>query len=132
MLYQNVLYYSELMTYVLLFMCNIHTSRTYVFLKHKCYIVVNFRKPMNFFNALYKRTTEGKEFYKLCDYVHEVADNLIQRRKKQLQTNGVQESKNGRLDFLDILLSAKDEDGKGLSDQEIRQEVDTFLFEGKT
>ena len=34
------------------------------------------------------------------------------------------------LDFLDILLSAQDSDGKGLSDMEIRQEVDTFLFEG--
>jgi len=34
------------------------------------------------------------------------------------------------LDFLDVLLMAKDEDGKGLSDQEIRDEVDTFLFEG--
>ena len=35
------------------------------------------------------------------------------------------------LDFLDILLTAKDDDGVGLTDQDIRAEVDTFLFEGK-
>ncbi len=34
------------------------------------------------------------------------------------------------LDFLDILLTARDEHNVGLTHQEIRDEVDTFLFEG--
>ena len=34
------------------------------------------------------------------------------------------------LDFLDILLSARDDDNQGLTDTEIRNEADTFLFEG--
>ena len=39
--------------------------------------------------------------------------------------------KKRNLDFLDILLTAKDDDGVGLTDLEIRNEVDTFLFEGE-
>ena len=36
-----------------------------------------------------------------------------------------------RLDFLDILLTAQDDTGRGLTHLEIRSEVDTFLFAGK-
>lgn len=33
-------------------------------------------------------------------------------------------------DFLDIILTATDEDGQGMSMEDIRSEVDTFLFAG--
>ena len=33
--------------------------------------------------------------------------------------------------FVDILLTARDEDGKGMTPLEIRNEADTFLFEGR-
>ena len=39
--------------------------------------------------------------------------------------------KKRHLDFLDILLTARDENGVGLTDQEIKDDVDTFMFEGK-
>ncbi len=44
----------------------------------------------------------------------------------------LQDETTGRkyLDFVDILLSARDEEGQGLTDLEIRNEVDTFLFAG--
>ena len=35
------------------------------------------------------------------------------------------------MDFLDILIKARDDDGKGLTFSEIRDEVDTFMFEGQ-
>ncbi len=47
------------------------------------------------------------------------------------QESGVATRKSKYPDFLDILLSARDTDGKGLSNREIRNEVDTFLFAGK-
>ena len=51
--------------------------------------------------------------------------------KNQLQTGEKLLSRKGRyLDFLDVLLTAKDDSSQGLTDQEIRDEVDTFLFEG--
>ena len=40
------------------------------------------------------------------------------------------ENKSRYKDFLDILLTARDENGQGLNFREIRDEVDTFLFEG--
>ncbi|KAK6189675.1 hypothetical protein SNE40_001678 [Patella caerulea] len=80
---------------------------------------------------LYKLTKEGKEFYKMCDYAHQFSQEIINKRKLQLQKESEEEVKQRRhLDFLDILLTAKDENGEGLSDIEIRDEVDTFLFEG--
>ncbi|XP_052075393.1 cytochrome P450 4F4-like [Mytilus californianus] len=52
-----------------------------------------------------------------------------------IQDQGSTEKKEGKptkrhLDFLDILLTAKDDNGIGLSDEDVRAEVDTFLFEG--
>lgn len=64
------------------------------------------------------------------DYVHDFADGIIASRREIVEKNPGQLQKN-KLDFLDILITAKDENGEGLSDLDIRAEVDTFLFEGK-
>ena len=55
-----------------------------------------------------------------------IAWNLFQAEKGSKPAK----SQDQPLDFLGILLAARDEDGKGLTDLEIRNEVDTFLFEG--
>ena len=73
--------------------------------------------------------------------MHDHADTVIEQRKKVLGLTGSHKiadttaflekvSESRRLDFLDILLTAVDEDGVGMRDLEIRNEVDTFMFEG--
>ncbi|XP_078586120.1 cytochrome P450 4B1-like [Branchiostoma floridae x Branchiostoma japonicum] len=67
-----------------------------------------------------------------CNIVHKYSEEIIRQRKEVLKQQSAGDSTYGKkyLDFLDILLRAKDEDGNGLTDAEIRDEVDTFMFEG--
>ncbi|XP_038066913.1 cytochrome P450 4F4-like isoform X2 [Patiria miniata] len=87
-----------------------------------------------YFDVFFNLSSLGKKFHKNCDLVHRFADNVIAGRRVELEKGQAAQadssSRRKYLDFLDILLSARDEDGKGLTDLEIRNEVDTFLFEG--
>ena len=86
------------------------------------------RNPLQAFDFIYYSTADGKEFRKKCDFIHEVANKVIDSRKKALESG--QEETKKYLDFLDILLSAQDENGVGMTKTDIRAEVDTFMFEG--
>ena len=100
-----------------------------------------FLNPFYRINWIYWLTPHGRRMKQLCKLVHDHAEKVIEQRKKALELDGSrkitdtsafleQVSESRRLDFLDILLTAVDEDGVGLSDLEIRNEVDTFMFEG--
>ena len=78
---------------------------------------------------------------KLCNFVHQYAEKVIAKRRMDLQHVKRGDTKNESLqkevsksrkylDFLDIRLTAVDDDGNGMCDLHIRNEVDTFLFEG--
>ena len=80
---------------------------------------------------IYYRTSAGKRFKKACKLVHDYTESLIRERKKTLELEKKKSGEHKRhQDFLDILLTVHDENGKGLSDLEIRDEADTFMFEG--
>ncbi|PVD35399.1 hypothetical protein C0Q70_02361, partial [Pomacea canaliculata] len=81
-----------------------------------------------YWDAVYRLTKNGQEFYKNCDLVHSFAQEIITKRMQELKEEGP--PKKRYLDFLDILLTAKDETGQGLTPLEIRAEVDTFLLAG--
>lgn len=85
--------------------------------------------PWLFPDFLFWLSPTGREFKRYMDYVHDFADEIISSRRKSLEKDPCQLQKK-KLDFLDILITAKDENGEGLSDPDIRAEVDTFLFEG--
>ncbi|KAH9509334.1 Cytochrome P450 4F6 [Bulinus truncatus] len=86
------------------------------------------RQPWMWPDFIFKMSAAGKRFFKNCDYVHKVAEEIINKRKCQLEKEGLPTKRH--LDFLDILLSARDEDGQPMTDLEIRNEVDTFMFAG--
>uniref|UniRef100_A0A8D0L823 Cytochrome P450 family 4 subfamily B member 38 n=1 Tax=Sphenodon punctatus TaxID=8508 RepID=A0A8D0L823_SPHPU len=81
---------------------------------------------------LYRCTPAGHKFQKACRLAHAHTEKVIEGRKRSFQNERELEKiqKKPYLDFLDILLCAKDENGAGLSDEDLRAEVDTFMFEG--
>ncbi|XP_077862946.1 cytochrome P450 4F2-like [Saccoglossus kowalevskii] len=81
-------------------------------------------------DIIYNLSISGYKFRKALRAVHGYSARVIQERKQALQQSGDDKPARKYIDFLDILLSAKDEDGNGLSDQELQDEVDTFMFEG--
>ncbi|XP_072580178.1 cytochrome P450 4A6-like isoform X1 [Vulpes vulpes] len=83
-------------------------------------------------DIFYWLTSEGRRNHKARQIAHKHTDRVIKLRKAQLQDKGeLEKVRNKRhLDFLDILLFAKMENGRGLSDKDLRAEVDTFMFEG--
>ncbi|XP_061488888.1 cytochrome P450 4A2-like isoform X2 [Rhineura floridana] len=83
-------------------------------------------------DLLYSWTPSGQRFKEACKLAHHHTEKVIEERKKSLQNERELEKiqKKRHLDFLDILLCAKDENGVGLSDEDLRAEVDTFMFAG--
>ncbi|XP_029474140.1 cytochrome P450 4B1-like isoform X2 [Rhinatrema bivittatum] len=97
-----------------------------------CLVDYRFRQFPLHSNLIFHLSPPGFRFRKACRLAHQHTDAVINQRKRILRNEKELEKiqQKRHLDFLDILLCAKDENGEGLSDADLRAEVDTFMFEG--
>ncbi|XP_066520292.1 cytochrome P450 4F3 [Hoplias malabaricus] len=102
-------------------------------------VVARQRYLPHHWDFLYKRSAEGQRFHRACDIVHSFTANIVQQRRSQLlqqktpenpTQNTTPKGKRKTVDFIDILLLSKDENGEGLSNEEIKAQADTFMFAG--
>ncbi|XP_069835576.1 cytochrome P450 4B1-like isoform X2 [Dendropsophus ebraccatus] len=97
-----------------------------------CMVDYRFRHVMYHSDLIYNLSPSGFRFRRLLKIAHKHTDKVIKQRKELLKNEKVLDkiSQKRHLDFLDILLCARDENGRSLSDKDLRAEVDTFMFEG--
>ncbi|XP_013913094.1 PREDICTED: cytochrome P450 4V2 [Thamnophis sirtalis] len=98
------------------------------------------KSPWFWPNLLYYVFGEGRQHYMNLKILHSFTDKVIEEKMHKIKQqeqyqNGAASSNhlrknNERKAFLDMLLNARDEDGRKLSYSGIREEVDTFMFEG--
>ncbi|XP_004853106.1 cytochrome P450 4V2 isoform X2 [Heterocephalus glaber] len=96
------------------------------------------KMPWLWLDLWYLMFKEGREHKRDLKILHTFTKNVIAERVNEMKTNeeskgtdsGPVFSKKKGKAFLDLLLSVTDDEGNKLSPEDIREEVDTFMFEG--
>ncbi|RDD36217.1 Cytochrome P450 4B1 [Trichoplax sp. H2] len=79
---------------------------------------------------IYGLSSSGKKFYSNVAYSRQFAKEIVLQRKAALENqDNINESRK-HLDFLDIMLTAQDSEGVGMSVDEIVYQVISFLYAG--
>jgi len=94
-------------------------------------IIDRLENPLHLNDFIYSLTSAGRTNRKNIKILHEFTYTVIKERKAYLLAAASDRStgESGRPAFLDILLKAQ-ADGENVTDENIREEVDTFMFEG--
>ncbi|XP_029412237.1 cytochrome P450 4V2 isoform X2 [Nannospalax galili] len=95
------------------------------------------KMPWFWLDLWYLMFKEGREHKRGLKRLHTFTNSVIAERANEMKAEdcsgadrGPVPSKNKRKAFLDLLLSVTDEEENRLSPEDIREEVDTFMFEG--
>ncbi|KAF7253204.1 Cytochrome P450 4B1 [Varanus komodoensis] len=114
--------------------CQVNRDSSYVKTISDLTFLVNERTkvPLHYIDLIYWFSSPGRQFRKACRLAHLQTGKIIQERQEALRNEQELEKykKKRHLDFLDILLCAKDKKGNPLSQEDLRAEVDTFMFAG--
>ena len=84
-------------------------------------------RPWIYSDAVYSLTSNSREEKKVVKTLHQFTNDVIAKRKSNFSSASYSERK--RLAMLDLLLKYRAE-GANIDDEGIREEVDTFMFEG--
>ncbi|KAL7369858.1 hypothetical protein ABVT39_010816 [Epinephelus coioides] len=93
------------------------------------------QKIFHHWDWIYWKTQQGKRFKRALSIVHRFTREVVQKRRALISQQKNTETDfstapQRKKDFVDIILLAKDEDGRGLTDEEIQAEANTFMFAG--
>ncbi|EDV18742.1 uncharacterized protein TRIADDRAFT_34712 [Trichoplax adhaerens] len=86
--------------------------------------------PLYASSFIYGLSSSGKKFYSNVAYSRQFAKEIIIQRKAALENQDNVNEHRKHLDFLDIMLTAQDSEGVGMTVDEIVYQVITFLFAG--
>lgn len=103
--------------------------------------VLRMLNPLAEFEFFFKRTAMGKEYNSCLNTLHSFTRKVIAERKQSLQVedytdpahdNGPdkQTASKQKRPFLDLLITEHLKNPKDITEEDIREEVDTFMFEG--
>ncbi|KAF6083854.1 cytochrome P450 family 4 subfamily V member 2 [Phyllostomus discolor] len=96
------------------------------------------KAPWLWLDFLYLMFNEGWEHKRTLQIVHNFTNDVINERAKEIKRaeecqsdeSDATCSRKKRRAFLDLLLNVVDDEGRKLSHDDVREEVDTFMFEG--
>ncbi|KAK5926281.1 hypothetical protein CgunFtcFv8_021865 [Champsocephalus gunnari] len=92
------------------------------------------RTPWFWPNFVYNYFGDGREHDRTLKVLHSFTNKVIHERSEKMShiksDNDSDKGTKRRRAFLDMLLMTTDEDGNRMNNQEIQEEVDTFMFEG--